>query len=128
MANEKKWVNVENALGITTQERLGMNHHDYYQMVVNFLGYDKVKNCVPFTLTEIKEAFPKDEHLNNLPMRKWDWASGFNVWTTKYEEVVRPTNSPLRSVMKAKGINCYSNAEGVCILKECARMMIEEVL
>ena len=121
-------VTIETAMGITRQDKWAMEHRDYYQKVINFLGYNKVKECVPFNLEEIKEALPKDKHLNNLPMKKWDWASGFNVWTTKWEEIVRPTYSPLRRVMKEKGINCYSNCEGVCILKECARMMVEEAM
>lgn len=121
-------VTINDALGITRKEKDELGHHGYYQMVVNFLDYDKVRECVPFTLEEIKEAFPKDEHLNNLPMRKWDWASGFNVWTSKWEQFVQPTYSPLRGIMRAKGINCYSCAEGVCILKECARLMVKEVI
>lgn len=117
------YVSIEDKLGLTTKERLDMDHHVYYQKIINLIGYEKVKECVPYTLEEIKEAYPKDEHLNNLPMKKWDYASGFQVITTRYDQNYYPIYSQLRTLLKRIGINCYSNAEGVCILKECARMM-----
>lgn len=118
---------IEDRLGLTTKERLNMDHHVYFQKVIGLMGYEKVKECVPYTLEEIKEAYPKDRHLNNLPIKKWAYASGFQVITTRYDENCYPINTSLRRLLKEIGINCYSNSEGVCILKECARMMYEEV-
>jgi hypothetical protein len=120
-------VSIDDKLGITTKERLAMDHHEYYQRVIDLIGYEKVKDCVPYTLEEIKEAYPKDEHLNNLPMKAWDVASGFHVVTTRYDQNYYPINSHLRKLLKEIGINSYSNMEGVCILKECARMMLKNI-
>ncbi len=122
----KETVTIATAMGITREDKFNMEHRAYYQKVINFLGYEQVKECVPYSVEEIRKALPKDKHLNNLPMKKWDWASGFNVWTSKWEQIVKPVDSPLRRVLRRKGINCYSNCDGVCILKECARMMAEE--
>lgn len=123
---EKKYVTISNRLGLTTKERLDMDHHVYYQKVITLIGYENVKECVPYTLEEIKKAYPKDMYLNNLPMKNWDLASGFYVITTKYNQDYIPYNSRLRGLLKGIGINCYSNSDGVCILKECARLMYEE--
>lgn len=119
-------ITIDNKLGLTTKERLAMDHHVYYQMIINYLGYDKVKECVPFDLETLIKAYKEDDAFNNLKLNTWDYAGGFSVFQTRYEEKVIPTHSRLRSLLKDSGINCYSCSEGVCILKECARMMVEE--
>ena len=120
-------ITIDNKLGLTTKERLTMDHHVYYQMIINHLGYDKVKECVPFPIETLVEKYKEDKYFNNTNMRVWDHASGFNVWKTRHDEIYSHTHSMLRSLLKENGINCYSCSEGVCILKECARIMVEEV-
>ena len=120
------YATIAQKLGMTTAERLATDHHEYYQKAIDLCGgYEKVKECVPYTLEEIQKAFPKDKYLNNLPMRAWDLAGGFRVVTTKHTEDYYPVNSLLRKLLKEAGVNCYSPSDGVCILKECARMMVE---
>lgn len=119
-------MNIEKALGLNPMGRFDYDHSTYYSMIIDFLGYEKVKNCVPFTKEEICKAIKKDKNLNNLPLKKWDYAGGWAVTETKYNQYVYPVASYLRFLLKEKGITCYSCAEGVCILKECARRMAEE--
>lgn len=63
----------------------------------------------------------KDRHFNTLPISVWDRASGF---ICNGEDVIH-IGSPLTHLYHSKGVNTYSNSTGVCILKECAREMVE---
>lgn len=115
-------VNFDKAFGLT-RELYFSDHRGYYSSVVRGLGYEDVKKCIPFTLEQIKNALAKgDEHLNTLPIKKWDNASG--IVCTDYRSYWIST--PLTNLYKRNGINCASQAEGVCILKECAKMWAEE--
>lgn len=86
-------------------------HKEKYQFLVNYLGYEEVKKCIPYSLTEIKNALPKDEYLNNLKLTAWDNAA---------------TGYKLYALYRKKGIKSASLCNGVCILKECARMWANE--
>ncbi len=107
-------------IDMDTGERL--SHSEIYGRIIDKLGgVDAVWKCVPFTLEQVQQALKTDEHLNNLPMKKWDIASGFRCFICKGKELVKPIPSQLRGMLLKAGINCYSNSQGVCILKECAR-------
>lgn len=97
-------------------------HSEKYQAIVNALGYEAIKECIPFTLDQIKEAIKTDEHLNNLPLKKWDLASGFIMDGANCKLV----GSKLTDLYRKIGVNSFSNSDGVCILKECARMWANE--
>lgn len=104
-----------------------MSHNDFYTRVVDTLGYTDILKYIPFSLVEIKKAFKKDEHLNNLPLRKWDEMSGIGMVYDRVYKTHRPycNHKGLYNVYKKHGIDCYSQANGVCILKQCARLAIE---
>lgn len=97
-------------------------HQEQYQFLINFLGYEEVKQCIPYTLAEIKNALPKDKYLNNLPIRQWDLAAGFDVQGSTCNLI----GSRLTALYRKNGINAFSCSDGVCILKECARMWVNE--
>lgn len=105
-----------------------MTHAERYTTIINGLGYESVKRCIPFSLEEIKTALKTDKHLNNLALTTWDAAAGaksFKSATTgKLEWILG--DSRLLSLCRNKGITCYSPAELVCILKRCAVMWAEE--
>ena len=119
---------IENTLlGLKPMQRFDFTHEEYFDMVIDALGYDEVKRCVPFDLETLKTKIKRDRHLNNTPMRTWDYASGFVVYVDRWgAEQVEPCDSPLRTLLKKHKVNCYSNSEGVCILKNCARRMVME--
>ena len=106
----------------TTGERIG--HREKWQRVVNALGYKEVKACIPYTLEQIKKALPHDEYLNNLPMKAWDNSSG--VWVDDMRGT-RGTlhGAPLLAIYRKAGVTSFSQSDGVCILKEAARMWAE---
>ena len=100
---------------------LYFNHtEDYYKKIINLLGYENVKRCVPFTIAELKKS--KDKHFNDLPLKTWDLASGFVVYSTECKHV----GSMLTSLYRTVGVNSFSCSTGVSILKTCARMMIAD--
>lgn len=103
---------------------IDMPHRIKYANVINLLGYENVCKCIPFTEKELREIYAKDpEHLNSTKadLNRWDIAGGFIC----NDPDVYPTRSMLRTLLKGKGVTCYSCAEGVCILKECAKQMME---
>jgi hypothetical protein len=106
-----------------TNEKIG--HRAKWQRVVNALGYEDVKKCIPYTLEQIKKALPKDEHMNNLPIKKWDNASG--VWVNNMSGAHSILyGAPLLALYRKAGVTSFSQSDGVCILKEAARMWAEE--
>ena len=102
---------------------------EYMHRIIGKLGIENIKPYVPFSLDELKEKLKHDIHLNNTPLAVWDGASGFSFKVnrkTQTEECV-PLRYGMKSMLKDNGITCYSPSECVCILKETARMLIEEV-
>ena len=102
-----------------TGERL--THQEMYRRIINKLGYSDVKKCIPFTLSEIEDMYERDEYMN-FKMSKWDAASGVACGSRGASVVY----TPLVFVYKNNGITSFSQSEGVCILKECAIMWLEE--
>ena len=87
-----------------------MANRDIYRRVIQRLGgLEKVKPFIPFSLEQIQKAIPKDEHLNNLPIREWDRAAGW-LWV----------------LYRKNDIRSASLSQGVCLLKEAAREWYEE--
>lgn len=93
-----------------------------YATIVNKLGFEQVKRFIPFSKSEIRKAYVKDKHLNNLPMKEWDKASGFSIIYDKQtrNQRVLANKHGLRTLLP-QGV-VYSLADCVCILKCCARM------
>lgn len=118
-------VDFKQALGLTDN----MTHSQKYQAIVVALGYKQVKRCIPFSIALIKMALKEDENLNNLVLSEWDEASGFRGpyrFSRGSNNVY--VGSPLTRLYAKIGVTSFSNADGVCILKECARMWVEELM
>lgn len=98
-----------------------LSHEEVYGRVIDYLGgVGVVSGFVPFTKEQIAEALKTDEHLNNLPMKRWDNAAGFVCRGADCDFV----GSPLWRHFRRHGIISASCAECVCLLKECARRMV----
>ena len=104
-----------------------MEHRAIYRRCIERLGgLEAVKPYIPFTIEQIVKAVAKDENLNNLPLDKWDVASGFKWKWTPNGDVGGFIGGGIWSLYKKFGIDSASNAQGVCILKEAAREWAEE--
>lgn len=118
-------MNLEQMLGLKPMQRFEFTHEEYFDMIIDRLGYDEVKRCVPFTRETLVKKLKDDIHLNNTPMGDWDRASGFISWHDRWGgEQIQPIDCELRRLLRKHGVNAYSNSEGVCILKNCARRMV----
>nr|WP_303182494.1 hypothetical protein [Lachnoclostridium phocaeense] len=103
-----------------------MEHREKYQLIINALGSENVKQCIPFTEEELKEAYKSDKFFNNLSLRRWHLAAGFD--TGRYGEKCILIGSRLTNLYWEKcRVDAYSCSTGVSLLKECARMIVEGV-
>lgn len=107
---------------LTSLQYLDIPHEERYGAIVKAIGYEDVKKCIPFSIEQLKEAYEGDKHFNNLPMKKWDLAGGFTGWPSRADYV----GSTLTRLYGRIGVDTFSCSDGVCILKCCARMWIEE--
>ena len=91
-----------------------------YRMIIQTLGFEDVRSCIPFSDEKIRDAFKTDRNLNNLPIAIWDRAAGFEQ---SFQGKCIYIGSRLSRLIHEKTQVTYS--EGVCILKECAVMITE---
>ena len=88
-----------------------ITHEEYYGIVIDFLGgIDAVVNYVPFDIETLKKSYHEDEHFNTrtTPLKRWGMGA-----------------ENIRYLYYKFGINCASVSDGVCILKETARLMVK---
>ena len=78
-------------------------HRRWCRRLITILGGQaRIFAFVPFTIEELKASTDKS-HMNDLPLKKWD---------------------QMASLMISQGlVSCIS--DGVCVLKEAARLQIE---
>lgn len=92
-------------------------HKEKYALIIEKLGgLDAIIPYIPFRLEEIKEALLTDEHLNNLPMKKWDYASGF----IDHGARVTLIGTGIVGLYRKHGINAFSLSDGVSLLKNAS--------
>lgn len=85
-----------------------ITHEEKYETVVNAIGLQRCLNYVPVDLEKLPALYEEDEHLNNVPLHKWDMAHPF-----------------FRSELSRVGINLQSLAGTVCTLKAAAKMYVK---
>ena len=115
-----KYKHLHDLIGYKNRFDFQGTHEEYYGKIVEALGYDEVVSCVPYSVEVLDEKMKEDRHFNNLPIRVWDLASGFRCVGADCFLV----GSHLTALYRKHGVNCFSNSDGVCILKECAREMV----
>ena len=86
------------------------NFEQKYTFICNEIGLDKLKRYFPLPIEELKEKLEKDVHLNNVPLRIWDY----------WGEYIAPLLCNL-------GITAQSPAGRVCILKQAVRLAIRQI-
>lgn len=80
------------------------SHKEYYEEIAEECGisYDNAPN-----LDYIKTSLKEDEHLNNIPLLRWDMAASC-------------TKTAIARALKSRG-DFYSDADGVCVHKAAAK-------
>lgn len=103
-----------------------LTHRERYTRYIDYLGgLDTVKRYIPFEIEELIPKYAADEHMNNTPLQLWDNAAGWD--TGMGGRVGMPVFNGIWNLYRQHGITCASCAEGVCILKEAAAMLIERM-
>ena len=90
------------------QNGISTDFESKYQFICRKIGLDRIKKFLPREMWELKLAYKKDEHFNNIPIKEWNIASHWVV----------------RILVDELGITFLSLAEQVCIMKMAARMLI----
>jgi hypothetical protein len=126
-------VNINTFLGLdafqTDSAGRHWTHEEVYEAVINAIGYKKVRALLPYKAREFDEAFKSDPYLNygSLP-RRFDWNKAGGCRAIRGGGMVRyiQIRSPVTDLLTGIGINSYSCADGICILKHCARMLVNK--
>ncbi len=100
-----------------------LTHSEVYGRAIELLGgLDVVARYVPFPVEVLREKFKDDPAFNNTPIRAWDRASGFVCGVSE----CRLIGDGIWDLYRKHGINCASSSDGVCVLKEAARRLVEK--
>ena len=125
----KEFANVDNFYRDKTTGK-EIEWHEYMGRVIKKLGVENIKPYMPYNIDVLKKDLNEgDMHLNNTNIERWDRAGGFQqIYNARSRtiEYLR-ISSGLTDLLHHNGITCYSSADTVCILKETARMLCEEV-
>lgn len=117
----KEAIGVKNC-NIDAETGRKLEHSEIYGRAIDYLGgLEVVKQYIPYDLKTLKKAYKKDKYFNNLSMSEWDRMSGF---------INRGANcnfigGGIWNLYRQHKINSASCSDGVCILKEAARLWVE---
>jgi hypothetical protein len=108
-----------------------MTHKEKYSTIVHAIGLNNLIPLIPGTKDKIKKALEKDPYLNNIPMKYWDDACGSlqllnYAYSTGGRKTFYPVPVGVVQLLNRIGINSMSLSDCVCILKEAARIWVEE--
>lgn len=105
-----------------------VSYEEYMCRVIDKLGLENIAHYIPFDIDYLKEKLKKDKYFNNTQLQAWDAAAGFiphiskSTHTLNYSHV----HNGLAYLFIANRITCFSVSDGVCVLKEAARILCEE--
>lgn len=118
-------MNIDGRLGITWKDDIPFR--EKYGKVVALIGLENLKPLMPEDVETLAKKYEKDNALNNIPLQRWDAIAGNSAFVDKSgRQLYRSGNSSLKSLLRKNGINEYSPAQLVCILKEAAAEIVEE--
>ncbi len=106
-----------------------LSHSEIYGRAIEYLGgLDEVAKFLPFPMDLIRQKYAEDPNLNNLSIHAWDRAAGFETHTTyaySQREECRLIRTGICMLYARHKITSFSCSDGVCILKEAARRLVE---
>lgn len=118
-------MNIDERLGITLKD--DMPFREKYGKVVALIGLENLKPLMPEDVETLAKKYEKDNALNNIPLQQWDAIAGNIAFVSKSgRQLYLSSNSSLKYLLHKNGINEYSPAQLVCILKETAAEIVEE--
>ena len=118
-------MNINERLGISWKDDIP--HREKYGRVVALIGLDNLRLLMPEDVETLAKKYEKDKNLNNIPLKLWDAIAGNSTYIDKSgRQLYRNDSSSLKNLLLQNGINTYSPAQLVCILKEAAAEIVEE--
>lgn len=85
-------------------------HNEKYTSLVSAIGLKNLIPLIPATKEQIRNALDEGEgFLNEIPLKRWD-----------------ARHLSVKARLHALGINVISLSETVCLLKQAARMWVEQ--
>lgn len=122
----KEFANV-NSLYRDLSTKRELEWHEYMRRVIDKLGIDNIKRYIPYDIEYLMEKIKSDIHLNNTGIERWNVAAGFmSVVDRKTgSQYYKPIPYGIPNLFLANGITTFSPADGVCVLKEAARILCE---
>lgn len=100
-------------------------HRSKYGAAVADIGLEQIRKLIPWSKEELTEAYQKDKHFNSINIDKWDRIAGYSE--DRRTGFLSSFGSPLKRMLSSAGVNCFSCSELVCVLKEAALQIVEEV-
>lgn len=101
-----------------------LTHSEVYGRAIDLLGgLDTVKAFIPFSLELLRKRYKEDPYLNNTPLNKWDRAAGFE--SRPFTGKCLFCGGGIWHLYFQHEINSASCSDGVCLLKEAARRLVE---
>lgn len=106
------------------------NAEDFYSTIVQTIGVAKVAQHVPFPMDVLVKAYKRDKSFNTVatPLKMWDTATGMYKESCSSTAPYIVSGTGLTYLLRKEKITHYSLAECVCLLKECARIIVEQEL
>ena len=111
---------VPNPYGITYNEKM-----DHY---IRHIGRDDLKKHLPADIRTLAAAYLKDQNLNNIPLRKWEIATGYEDYRDEQTVRVPTAKGPFPRLLAAHDIDSYSMSEAISILKRVAELEVLDYL
>lgn len=105
----------------------GISHTEYMHRIIGKLGLENIARYIPFDIDYLKEKFKRDKHFNNTKIQAWDVAAGFIPQINRKTRTLgyNHSHSGLAYLFINNRITCFSVSEGVCVLKEAAKILCE---
>lgn len=110
-------------------------HFDKYEEMARSIGIERLIEAIPFRADSVRHALDTgDEHLNTLPLSKWDNAVGFQQYEMGHTEPCPCCKTQRRVKWTARQFcgmapfegGPHTASERVCVLKHVARYYLAE--
>ena len=104
-----------------------ISHTEYMHRIIDKLGLENIARYIPFDIDYLKEKLKKDKNFSNTEIQAWEVAAGFipqinrKTHTLEYNH----SHSGLAYLFINNRITCFSVSDGVCVLKEAAKILCE---
>lgn len=104
-----------------------ISHTEYMHRIIDKLGLENIARYIPFDIDYLKEKLKKDKNFSNTEIQAWEVAAGFIPQINRKTQAIEYnlSHSGLAYLFINNRITCFSVYEGVCVLKEAAKILCE---